>query len=72
MALGAFSFLVQITVCLAFMIATAALGDICVRPSWNILTQVRATVRLCDCVAVWLCDWLGDWVTVRLCDCVTV
>ena len=38
--LGMFTFLVQILVSLAFMVATAALGDICVRPSWNMLTNI--------------------------------
>jgi len=38
--LGMLTFFVQIVVCLAFMVATAALGDICVRPSWNMLTNI--------------------------------
>ena len=40
--LGAFTFLVEVVVCLFFLLATAALGDICTRPSWNVITSVPA------------------------------
>ena len=38
--LGAFTFLVEVVVCLFFLLATAALGDVCTKPSWNIITNV--------------------------------
>ena len=38
--LGAFTFLVEVVVCLFFMLATAALGDVCTKPTWNIITSV--------------------------------